>query len=364
MLFMEIISKVLKTLHSSGINGVWTLAYKKIRQSLVDRFLNFGIRSIILKSRVKHIYGLSEILYEPDELLVICIVRNGELYIKSFMEHYRSLGVRHFVFMDTLSTDRTIEMLSSYENVTILQTDVTFIDYESTIRRYMAERFSKGRWNLVTDIDELFDYPYSQYLSLGNFLQYLNENQYTAVICQMLNLFSDIPLSELEGCIDDSLPEKYPYYDNSAIDKTEYRFSEPANKDIKMHWGGICKTLFDTYSGLTKAALVKMDGKVKTFVGWHQVRNAKVADISCVLKHYNFISTFYEKLQDSIETARYGKKNISSFHAKAWQCLQRNPKLSPKLDTAKRLENLEVLIEEGFIVISEQYQEWVNKYSR
>jgi len=361
---MGIIDSLSSTFRSSGFKGVGASVHQKVSQRFRDTVLNFGIRSLILKSRVKHVYGPSKVLYASDELLVVCIVRNGELYIKSFMEHYRSLGVKHFVFMDNLSTDRTIELLCSYDNVTVLQTDVTFIKYESTIRRYMAERFSKGRWNLVTDIDELFDYPYSKHLSLCRFLQYLDEHQYTAVICQMLNLFSDIPFSKLESHIDDSLQEKYPYYDNSAIDKTEYRFSEPANKEIKMYLGGIYKTLFDTYSGLTKAALVKMNGRVKTFVYWHHVRNAKVADISCVLKHYNFIGTFYEKLQDSMETKRYGEKGASDFHSVAWQRLQRNPELSPKLETARRLVELESLIEEDFLIVSEEYKLWVKNYSR
>ena len=30
---------------------------------------------------------------------------------------------------------------------------------ENTMKRYLAERFSRGRWNLCADIDELFDYP-------------------------------------------------------------------------------------------------------------------------------------------------------------------------------------------------------------
>jgi hypothetical protein len=34
--------------------------------------------------------------------------------------------------------------------------------YENTMKRYLAERFSPGRWNLCADIDELFDYPFSE----------------------------------------------------------------------------------------------------------------------------------------------------------------------------------------------------------
>ena len=30
------------------------------------------------------------------------------------------------------------------------------------MKRYLAERFSPGRWNLCADIDELSDYPFSE----------------------------------------------------------------------------------------------------------------------------------------------------------------------------------------------------------
>jgi hypothetical protein len=108
--------------------------------------------------------------YREDELLVICVVRNGDLYINSFLDHYRSLGVVHFVFLDNGSTDRTLEMLCTEEDVTLFGTDVPYRKYENAMKVYLAQRFSHGRWNLCADIDELFDYPFYESLSLRDFL--------------------------------------------------------------------------------------------------------------------------------------------------------------------------------------------------
>ncbi|MBD2563738.1 MULTISPECIES: glycosyltransferase family 2 protein [Nostoc] len=334
-----------------------------IAHQLTSGLIEFNIRSVFLRSRVKHLYGPQEIVYAPDELLVISVVRNGELYIKSFMEHYLSMGVKHIVFLDNGSNDRTVEMLCSYDRVTVLQTDAPYQKYENTMKRYLAERFSKNRWNLCVDIDELFDYPDSTSLSLRDFLQYLNENHYTAVIAQMLDMFSNTPLAELESNINDSLREKYPYYDISAIYKTEYLWSKPENDKIKMHWGGIRKTLFGTNNGLTKAALVMMDKKVKTFVGWHHAKNARIADISCVLKHYPFISSFYTKVQDAVRTGRYGMLTTGEYLA-YWNGLERNPNLNLKFETAKRLSGIESLIDQEFLAVSDKYREWVNTHTQ
>lgn len=328
--------------------------------------IEFGIRPHRLRWMIKHVHGPHKVSYAGDELLVITVVRNGELHVESFMEHYLSLGVKHLVFLDNGSTDRTVEMLCAYDKVTVLRTDAPFAKYENTMKRYLVDRFSRGRWNLCADIDELFDYPYSEVLSLRDFLGYLNHNRFTAVVTQMLDMFSDGPLGELESSVDDRLTKKYVYYDISVVRKTKdqlFDLSEASACDVMIHADGIRKTIFGTNNGLTKTALVFIDERVKTFVHWHLVRNALIADSTCVLKHYPFVSSFYAKVQDAATTGRYG--NVTTDEYKAyWEVLKRNPNLSLKTATARRFTGLEQLIEEEFLVVSNKYRHWANAHAR
>ena len=326
------------------------------------RLMEFGIRPYLLSPRVKHLHGPPEISYALNELLVISVVRNGELYIKSFMDHYRAMGVTHFVFLDNGSTDQTLEMLCAQDGVTVLQTDAPYQKYENTMKRYLAERFSAGRWNLCADIDELFDYPFSDRLSLYDFLRYLNDNSYTAVLSQMLDMFSEVPLAELESKPDDLLKEKYIYYDISAIRKVEYLWSPRSNVEVKGHLDGIRKTVFGTTNGLSKASLILMDGSVKPFLTWHHVRGAWLADISCVLLHYPFVSSFCAKVQEAVETGRYGMTTTDEYRAYARE-LGRHPRLRMKLDSAQVFTGLEQLIQDGFLVVSEKYRQWVANHA-
>jgi hypothetical protein len=308
---------------------------------------------------VRHVHGPQDIRYGIDELLVTSVVRNGALHIKSFMEHHRSLGIEHFVFLDNGSTDSTVERLCTYPQATVLRTDAPYETYENTMKRYLAERFSRGRWNLCVDIDELFDYPFSHSLRLSDLLRYLNENRYSAVVAQMLDMFSDVPLADLESTADDRLKDKYPFYDLSAISKSEYDWSERSTPHIKMHWGGIRRAVFGTDNGLTKAALVRMNGKVKPFVEWHQATGAVIADVSCVLMHYPFVSSFRAKVQDAVRTGRYGMTTTDEYIAYL-EGLERSPTLTLRRDTARRFTGLEQLIAEDFLVVSDEYQQWVN----
>ena len=323
--------------------------------------MEFGVRSYLLPSKVEHICGPQHVSYSLEELLVISVVRNGELYVKSFLDHYRSMGVKHFVFLDNGSTDRTVEMLCAHEDVTLLQTNAPYNKYENTMKRYLAERFSSGRWNLCADIDELFDYPFSESLRLAAFLQYLNTNRYTAVVAQMLDMFSDIPLNELESKTDDILKEKYVYCDISDIEKEDYLWSKRSNPAIKMHWGGIRKRVFGTINGLTKSPLVFMDGKVKPFITWHHPKGARMADISCLLMHYPFVGSFSDKVEDAVRTSRYGFKVDDEYKAYA-KTLRDNKRLAFKMESAQRFVGLEPLIEAKFLIVSAKYRRWVNEH--
>src|SRR5919199_841328 len=153
---------------------------------------------------IEHLYGPEEVPYGKDELIVVCLVRDGRPYLKSFIEHYFALGVKHIFFLDNGSIDGTVEALKNYNNVTVLRSKLSFKEYLPLFKQYLVGRFGKkDRWCLCADIDELFDYPYSDVVGLGSFLGYLNANSYTAVAAQMLDMFPERPLSGREGNLED-----------------------------------------------------------------------------------------------------------------------------------------------------------------
>src|SRR5215211_2234633 len=174
-----------------------------------------------LRSSIEHLHGPQKVDYELDELVVVCNVRDGQPYVKCFVEHYRSLGVKHLFFLDNNSTDGTVEALKNYDNVTVLRTELPYKNpkgglggTETLFKQYLIGRFGKkDGWCLYADIDELFDYPYSDVVGLDSFLGYLNSNSYTAVAAQMLDMFSEEPLSGREGNPDDPLKELLRFYD-------------------------------------------------------------------------------------------------------------------------------------------------------
>ena len=316
---------------------------------------------------VDHLHGPEEISYAEDELVVVSLVRDGRPWVKPFVEHYFSLGVKHLVFLDNGSTDGTVEALKSYENVTVLRSEASFKEYEDPMKRYLIERFGRGRWSLCVDIDELFDYPYSDVIGLDSFLGYLTRHSYTAVVAQMLDMFPEGFLSGRGGNLDEPLKEVHRFYDISELKAKSikgHRRCPPDNtyvsEEIEFFKAGIRWTIFGVDTPLTKHPLVFLDGKVRPIdPGTHWVGNARVADLSCVLFHYKFLGEyFYKQTVRAVREEQY--VNNSAPYKKYLEALGKNPDLQLKLETSLEISSVNDLLENRFLVASEDYVGWVD----
>lgn len=316
-----------------------------------------------LESQIRHVHGSEEVIYALDELVVVCLVRDGRPYLKSFVEHYFSLDVKHIVFLDNGSSDGTVEALKSYQNVTILQTDLSFKEHQWPLRQYLVTRFGRGRWVLCVDIDELFDYPYSDVIRLSSFLRYLTEKSYTAVVAQMLDMFPERTTLRNAATEDEPLKELHRFYDISNITAQDYsrRYSNTlASEEIKVYWDGIRNTIFKNSAHLTKHPLMFLDDQLRPIDPTvHWVRRARVADITCVLFHYKFIGDFYERTVRAVEEENYTNNSVK--YKKFLETLERDPKLQFKLETAQELKDVNDLVDNGYLVVSAEYMVLVDE---
>lgn len=316
------------------------------------------VRDRIFPPSVEHLYGPEEVSYGIDELIVLCLVRDGRPYVRPFIEHYRSLGVRHVVLLDNGSVDGTVDAAREYD-VTVLQTDLPFKTHKLAARRYLIDRFARGRWCLYADIDELFDYPYSDVVGLDSFLGYLRRKSYTAVVAQMLDMFSDRPLRDASAS-GELAPSEHRFYDISNVREMDYgralgRYGNVApNEDIKVFRDGIQETVFGVPMMLTKHPLMFIDGEIEPMRdSSHLVGNARLADVTCVLFHYKFLEHFREKAVRAVHERNYhdGSAKYESYLA----VLEKEPDLLMRRDTSKELRGVDQLVDEGFLTVSADY---------
>lgn len=323
-----------------------------------------------IQHNIEYLYGPEKIEYERDELAVVCLVRNSRHYVKSFVEHYSSLGVKHLVFLDNDSNDGTVRALCSYNNVTILRTTLPYKEYKHSLKRYLIWRFGKDRWCLCADIDELFDYPYSDIVGLNSLFRYLDSKAYTAVVAQMLDMFPAEPLANKRKKVDKPLKESHRFYDISNVKKKTMRETPQSRKntiesdEVEVCFKGIRDTLFGTKPNLTKFPLVLSNGKVIPADGGdHTISGARVADLTCVLLHYKFVDQhFHKQVDQAVEEENYARNSAKYKMYK--EVLDNSSSLQIMSETAQELTHTDELLENQFLVASEDYMNWVDAQER
>ena len=322
---------------------------------------------------VEYVQGPEEIPYKKDELVVLCLVRDGEPWARSFIEHYFSLGAKHIVFLDNDSADDTVSVASEHDDVTVLRTKLPFgvgvgdTEGQNLMRRYLIERFGRNRWALCVDIDELFDYPYSDVIRLDSLLRYLNSKSYTTVTVQMLDMFPEkLSVNGTQEIVNE-WKDEYRFYDISEVERTITKDKDVIGNNIiesdevaARVRGGIRYNAFGYKPLLTKYPLLFSDGTVE-LRKVHEVHNARVADLTCVLFHYKFYAF---ALQDywyrAIEHKRGRNPFMNRRYEQYMEVLEKNPELQLKLESSREIASVNDLLENGFLVASAEYIDWVN----
>ena len=346
---------------------------------LRNKLHEFWIKYLILPMNVKHVHGKRFLSYAKDELIVVSLAKNAEVYISSFIDHYIQLGVKHIFILDNGSTDNTVSITSKYPQVSVYQCSLSFREYNLLMRQFLLRRFGrKNRWLLCVDIDELFDYPCSDRINLGAFLRYLSTRKYTTIVAYMLDMFSEQPISHLDT-ESDNLKQAYPYFDISTISKFDYHEWYPyhghsnrfirkeklqnvlSNPEIKHYSGGIRSKIFDLPNiYLIKHPLIFKDGKAE-LVHQHFVNYAHVADVSGVLYHYKLSAGFQDRIQDAIKNKQYW--NDSLEYTKYHRVIEKIPDICFKTNSAEKFDSVNNLVHVNFLHITKEYIDWCEQHS-
>ncbi|WP_171208741.1 MULTISPECIES: glycosyltransferase family 2 protein [unclassified Ruegeria] len=98
----------------------------------------------------------------PNDILLVCVVRNEKIRLPYFLDYYRRLGVDHFLFVDNDSTDGTAEFLTSQSDVSTWSTTASYrkSTYGIDWSNYLLRKYAHGHWVLTVDPDEFFVYPF------------------------------------------------------------------------------------------------------------------------------------------------------------------------------------------------------------
>ena len=339
------------------------LAWKGVQERVRDLGLMWHER----RGAIVHLSGPADIEAAPGEVFVVCMVRNGMTWLPTWLSHYRSLGADHLVILDNGSTDGTVELASQGDDTTVFRCELSYGDYFVAFARWLHRRFAGEGWILLADIDELLNYPYDDRLPLPELAAYLDSRDYSAMVVQNLEMISAAPLRTLEAPADGDLRGTYDMYEISDVERIENKYWRWMNRGVTpahlSHTGGVRTTFFDWRgSMLTKLALCKPSAGVSVYpYDNHFVTRAHVADVTGVFRHFKYIHSFVEQVR--IEAEREEHYNDARMFKSYARKLAEEPDLALTTETSERWEGAEKLLESGYVLASDEYREWVARYT-
>ncbi len=316
-----------------------------------------------LAASLRRVHGPRRFALAADDVVVVVLVRDGLFYLDRLLAHHRSLGARHFVFVDNGSTDGTVERLRGEEGCVVLRTDLPFLHYEVLAREAAARRYARGHWVLFSDTDEMFDFAGSDVLGLPGLARYLAGRGHTAMVAQMLEMFPRGPILAQDARPYDDVLEDCRHYDLSAVEAHDYRrfplgWSGIAARNavsdarVTLMTGGIRAKVFGEACGLSKHPLVFLGEGVTGCAHPHCAAGATVSDVTGVIRHYKFTDGSFAR--DRL--AATGTRGNTREARARLDALEADPALSLFSDEARTWSGPEALHAEGFLVRSEAYE--------
>lgn len=311
---------------------------------------------------VRHLHGPNQIDVAPGEVVLIALVRNGSYYLDVFFEHYRRIGVTHFVFIDNGSTDDTIARIKAEPGTIIDQSTLPLATYEDLIRQYPAQTYGQNRWCLYVDMDEILDFEGCDTIGLRGLTSYLEAQNATALVAQMLEMFPKSSLSEVSTLSYAKSVEAFSYFDISTIDRFDYHSADipfcallrdniTPSADIQYFFGGVRGKVFGEACCLTKHPLVFNGPGVTPAPHPHLSMGVQCADITAVIKHYKFAG---DTAARDAQTLKSGDVTHGEDAARA-AVMSGAPDVSLFSLEARRWNRVELLTRAGFLVGSPAY---------
>lgn len=176
-----------------------------------------------------------------NDILLFATMRNEALRLPYFLDHYRALGVTHFLIVANDSTDGTLDQLREARDVSVWQTAGSYRDARFGMDwiNWLLMRHGSGHWCLTVDADELFVYPDHHTRKLAELTRWLDRTGARAMGAVMLDMYPEGPLSAARYDPGDDPIKALPYFDADGY-TWEY---QPKYRNISIR-GGPRKRVF------------------------------------------------------------------------------------------------------------------------
>ncbi|MCD8290906.1 MAG: glycosyltransferase family 2 protein [Prevotella sp.] len=212
-----------------------------------DRYL----QSYFFSSDFKLVKANAVGIINPNDVILICCVKNDLTRIKYVYEWHKKIGVKHFAFLDNGSTDGTFDYLMQLEDIDLFQThDKYHAGAKAAWTRKIQNYYGFNRWYLIVDSDELFSYVGMETHSIHDLIEYAEKRHIKRVWSILLDMYAKGQLYKDDCSQNKSLIDEYSYFD------TESYYMRKDYKGVIIHGGPRSRLINHFETPLSKLPLI------------------------------------------------------------------------------------------------------------
>jgi len=242
------------------------------------------------------------------DLLVVSVIRNEMIMLPHFLDHYRKLGVKGFVFVDNCSDDGSREYLFEQPDVILYSADTEYkhSHYGVSWQQTVLGNLCVGKWVLLADADELLVFPECEDRSLEEFVAEIEAEGADAVRTDMVDMYP-------QGDLDDadfkqqSPFEAAPWFDSPAVVPWLLGSGWVSNMTGSVsHLRHRCIPDAIPHEFVSqKIALIRYQPWVRLYEGIHYAANLNVSARTIWFAHFKYHAGFKEKIRVEIQRAQH-----------------------------------------------------------
>ena len=173
--------------------ALWSKLWQAYRWRLRRRYLL--VRALRRRRRLTALQDRTRAIRRGD-ILLFAAVRNEGQRLPHFLDHYRRLGVDHFLIVDNMSTDGSPDLLAAQPDVSLWQTGSSYRLHRFGLDwlTWLMFRHGHDHWCLTVDADELLIYPHHDTRPLAALTDWLDRSGQRVFPAMMLELYPKGPV--------------------------------------------------------------------------------------------------------------------------------------------------------------------------
>jgi hypothetical protein len=261
-----------------------------------------------------------------SDILLFATVRNEEWRLPFFLDYYRKLGVRHFLFVDNGSTDNLQNFLKEQPDCSCWYTQASYKNSNFGMHwlNALLRKYGAGHWCVTCDPDEFLVFPHCEERNLNELVEFLTNENRDHLFCLLLDMYGKGAVRDASCARGQSPLEVAPFFDSMGYVQNPQTY----HGDVYVQ-GGVRRRVFFSDSPQRAPALNKTPlifwKRHYAYVSSMHVTNIvrlnrphkfnHMSPTGCIL-HFKFLAAIVEKASEEMQRKQHYDNSIEyrSYH--------------------------------------------------